>query len=64
MDERIISVEEFEQSIDEDELVETLSGFGLVVPKLTDKKFKSLLSDDDIDKMFKETYTIKDKEEK
>lgn len=64
MAERVISVEEFEQSIDEDELVETLSGFGLVVPKLTDKKFKSLLSDDDIDKMFKETYTIKDKEEK
>lgn len=70
MAERVISVEEFEQSIDEDELVNTLIEFGLiapksiVVPKLTDKEFKSLLSDDNIDKMFKETYTIKDKEEK
>lgn len=64
MAERVISVEEFEQSIDEDELVETLSGFGLVVPKLTDEEFKSLLSDGDIDNMFKEAYTIKDKEEK
>lgn len=70
MDKRVISIEEFEQSIDKDELVTTLIEFGLiapksiVVPKLTDKEFKSLLSDDDIDKMFKETYTIKDKEEK
>ena len=70
MAERVISVEEFEQSIDEDELVNTLIEFGLIAPKsivvhkLTDKEFKSLLSDDDIDKMFKETYTIKDKKEK
>ena len=62
MDERIISVEEFEQSIDKDELIETLSGFGIVVPKLTDREFKSQLSDDDIDRIFKETYNIKDKE--
>ena len=62
MDERIISVEEFEQSIDTDELIETLSGFGIVVPKLTDREFKSQLSDDDIDRIFKETYNIKDKE--
>ena len=62
MAERVISVEEFEQSIDKDELIETLSGFGIVVPKLTDGEFKSQLSDDDIDRMFKETYNIKDKE--
>lgn len=63
MTEKSISVEEFEESIDKDELVAALTGFGLVVPNLTNDEFIDLISDEDINELFNNVYDVHDKED-